>query len=237
MCRQSVYRILPIVVVFCYSMLLAEGASAGRRQTNLPIDCSALVLEVNVTTTTCPELGAFTSTVDQITNPVDPEWNTGRTRDWLGDTLDDFCTTDCLDYTVQYFSQDCGWSQEYANYLISLYQNYYCGSSNTYCLVEVMDYYDDITTILDVELQCASYDNKFCSPACMELLEDSKNELGCCAVNLFNSTTTSQFPFAYLFERCGISLSQADMCSGALHTIATLLLLFVAVSLSTFCIS
>ena len=242
MCRQNVHRILS-VVVFCYFMLLAEGAGAERRQTNLPISCSTLVLEVNVTTTTCPGLSAFRSTVDQITNPFHPEWNTGPTRDWLEDTLDDFCTSDCLDYTVQYYSQNCGWSEEYADNWISLYQNYFCASNKTngqYCLVEVMDYYDDTTAFLDVALQCDStYDDEFCSPLCMKVLEDLKNELGCCAVNLFSSTSSNQSLYELLFERCGLSLNPADICTdGAMRTsIASLLMLFVAVSLSTFCIS
>ena len=235
------YPLLPIVALMsCYSVLLADGAGAERRQTNLPIDCSPLVLEVNVTTTTCPNLNELSSLIVLITSPIRPEWNTDAYRDWLEDTLDDFCTTDCLNYAVQYYSQDCGWAfNEDPNSSINLYQNYFCGSRNgEYCLVEMMEYYDDTAAVLEQMLQCNNpSNNDICSPACMEVLEDMHTELGCCAVNLFNNTQ-SQYPPESLFERCNLSLKPSDMCSGALQTsIASLLLLLVAVSLSTFCLS
>ena len=233
------YTLLPIVALSCYSMLLADGASAERRHPGLPIDCSPLVLEVNVTTNTCPNLNEFSSQVVLISSPFSPQWNTHVNRDWLQDTLDDFCTTDCLNYTVQYYSQDCDWTNQDPNTSINLYQNYLCGSRNgRYCIVEMMEHYADTTTFLDQLLHCnEAYKDEACSPACMEELEGLQNDLGCCAVNLFN-TTQSQYPGEDLFERCGLSLNPADFCSGALQTnIASLLLLFVAVSLSTFCLS
>ena len=234
------YTLLSLVALSCYSIFMAaNGASAERRQSNSPVDCSALVLEVNVTTTTCPQLGAFQSAVDAITTPGFPQWNTGQNRDWLEDTLNDFCTTDCLEYTLEYYSQNCsGWPEGFANSLINLYQDYYCGSrSGQYCLVEIMDYLADTTIILDWALQCSTDEIYLCSPPCMEVLEGFQNELGCCAVNLFNNTQTS-FPFENDFQRCGLSLNPSDMCSGAQQkNIGSLLLLFVAVSLSTFCLS
>ena len=228
-----------LLALSCYFILLgADGASAERRQTNLPVDCSALVLEVNVTSTTCPQLGAFQSAVNVIATPGSPQWNTGQNRDWLEDTLNDFCTSDCLDYVVEYYSQDCSWSEELANYYINLYQNYFCGSSGQYCLVKVMDYLADDTVNLDLMLHCTTNEEKFCSQPCMEVLEGFQNELGCCVVNLFNNTMQTQFLFENYFQRCGLSLNPSDICSGALqNNIASLLLLLAAVSLSTFCLS
>ena len=223
-------------------MLIADGASAERRQTNLPIDCSPLVLEVNVTTTTCPNLIEFPIEIDLITNPFSPQWNTDLNRDWLQGTLDDFCTTDCLNYTVRYYSQDCDWAIIVdPNDLINLYQNYFCGSNNgKYCLVEMMEYLEDTAALLDGLLHCTN--DETCSPDCKEALEDVQNELGCCAVNLFNTTTGSQGVYALyeaFFEDCELSLNPAEMCSGALQiaTASLNLLLFVAVSLSTFFLS
>ena len=118
---------------------------------------------------------------------------------------------------------------------MDLYRNYYCSSSNTtgqYCLVEFMEYMDDPTTVLDLVLQCRTDEEKFCSPPCMEALEDFRNELGCCAVNLLNTSQT-QFPYDDAFERCGLSLKTADICSGAQQkNFINLLLLVVATSLS-----
>ena len=235
---QNMYTLLSLVALSCYSMLRADGASVERRQGNSPMDCSALVLEVNVTTTTCPDLSTFRSLVDLVASPADPEWNTGQTRDWLEDTLNDFCTTDCLSYTLQYYSQNCGWPDGFAMSTMNLYQNYYCGSSaGQYCLVEIMEYMADPTTILDFALQCNTDEEKFCSPLCMEALQDLQNDLGCCAVNLFNTSQT-QFPYEGAFETCGLSLNPANMCSGALQkNIINFLLLVVATSLSMFSLS
>ena len=144
------YTLLPIVALSV--LFKADGASAERRQANLPIDCSPLVLEVNVTTTTCPNLQELSFTIVIIASPFSPEWNTDANRDWLEDTLDDFCTTDCLNYTMRYYSQDCaGWAfNEESNSMMNLYQNYICGSRNReYCLVEMMEYYDDTAVVLD----------------------------------------------------------------------------------------
>ena len=227
-------------------MLLAEGTSPEKRQSNPPVDCSALILEMNVTTTTCPQLSAFMSSVDEVTDPSSPEWNTRQNREWLEDTLNDFCTSDCLSYTVEYYSQqNCTWPSEYGMGLINLYQNYYCGSSNKtgqYCLVEIMEYMADTTAFLDLALQCPSTEDMTCSPVCLEVLEGYQEELGCCAVNLFN-TTASPFTYPYtgfeaIFERCGLSLMPADVCSGALrNTIVSPLLLFLVTTLSVFSLS
>ena len=232
-----------LAALCCYSMLPVESAGPSKKQSDLPKDCSALVLEVNLTSTPCPSLSAFSVLVNAVVNPADPEWNTPQNRDWLENTLDDFCTTDCLTYTVEYYLQNCSGGPN--EDLINLYQNYYCGSNTSdthvYCLVAAMNYMADTTSFLDTVLQCSAYINAdnfdFCSPACTEVLQDIQNELGCCAVNLFNTTTDS--PFAELeaaFERCGLSLIPADMCSGVIGTtIISLLLLPLATSLSLLC--
>ena len=180
-------------------------------------------------------------TVNMITRRYLPQWNTGQNRDWLEDTLNDFCTSDCLDYLVHYYLQNWNWPDELAKSQINLYQNYYCGSSGQYCLVKFMEYFADDPVYLDFMLQCITRDDKFCSPLCMEVVEGFQNELGCCAVNLFNSTYPHFEPELEVenyFQRCGLSLNLYDICSGALqNNIASLLLLFVAVSLSMFCLS
>ena len=236
--RQSMPTLLPIVALSCFFMLQANGASAERRQTNLPMDCSPLFLDVNVTTTTCPELDAFHATVGLLTSAFSPEWNTDRNRAWLQDTLDDFCTSECLDYTLKYYSQNCSWTEEYGMSRMSLYRDYYCGSSNTsgeYCLVEIMEYMTDTTVFLDLVQQCSSYDEDFCSSLCMGVLEGFLNELGCCAVNLFNTTSQTSFPYEFIYETCGLELNAADMCSGAgNNSLISLLLLVVVTSLPLF---
>ena len=67
--------------------MLAEGASLEKREVNLPIDCSPLVLEMNATTNTCPPLNTFAIVVNLITSPSNPERNTPQNREWLEDTL------------------------------------------------------------------------------------------------------------------------------------------------------
>ena len=76
----------------------------------------------------------------------------------------------------------------------------------------------------------------------MEVLQGIQNELGCCAANLLNATLPSTYPygpfdeFKVAFERCGLPLMPADMCNGAIETtIISLLLLFVATSVSLLC--
>ena len=143
-----------LAALCCYSTLPVESAGPSKRQSAGPKDCSALVLEVNVTSTACPSLSALSLSVDAVANQLYPQWNTPQGRDWLENTLDDFCTTDCLTYTVEYYSQNCSGPNED---MINLYQNYYCGSSDTtgqYCLLEFMNYFADTTTILDAVLQC-----------------------------------------------------------------------------------
>ena len=231
------YKLL-LAAFYSYSMLLAEGASLEKRQNgNLPMDCSALVLEVNVTTTSCPSLIVFESLVDAIVNPASPEWNTRQNREWLNDVLDDFCTTDCLNYTVEYYSQNCSGPNED---LINLYQNYYCASRDTsgqYCLLETMNYLAETTAYLDLVLQCTrtSRRDESCSPVCMEVLEGFQNELGCCTANVFNTTGGELALLESYFENCDISLMPADMCSGARESTAvSLLLLIVSLSLPYF---
>ena len=236
MCTQL---LLTVMALSSYSMLQADGASTERRQANLPMDCSALVLEANVTTTTCPNLNAFRTVVDLVGSPDNPEWNTIANRAWLRDTLDDFCTSDCFNYTLAYFSQNCSWTDQFAMNTMALYRDYYCATSNMsgdYCLVEVTEYLAD-TVFLDLVLQCNTAVDDFCSPLCLGVVEGFQTELGCCAVNLFNSTVFTQFPFDLVFENCGISLDTDDMCSTGgtpPTTVISLLLLIVATLLSLF---
>ena len=215
-------------------MLQADGASAQGRQADLPMDCSALVLEANVTTTTCPNLNAFRTVVDLIGSPNNPGWNTIANRAWLRDTLDDFCTSDCLNYTLEYFSQNCSWTDQFAMNIMALYRDYYCASGNVsgdYCLVAVTEYLAN-TVFLDLVLQCNSDLDDFCSPLCMGVVEGFQTQLGCCAVNLFNTTAETQCPYAFVYETCGLALNTEDMCSGAgNNNLISLLLLVVATSL------
>ena len=194
---SNMYTLLPIVALNC--MLLAEGASAERSQSNIPMDCSPLVLDLNVTTTTWPRLIVFRTIVDVLTSPYNPEWNTGLNRAWLQNTLDDFCPSECLDYTLEYYSQNCNWTDEYAVSKMSLYRDYYCGSNDTggeYCLVEIMEYLADTTIFFDLFLHCTSTEENIYSSLCMDELEVLLNDLGCCAVNLFNTTTRTPFLYA-----------------------------------------
>lgn len=224
----------------CSTLLLVEGAGVEKRQSGSLTSCGELQAELYINGTTCPQLYAFTDVIYLLTNPGSTAWNTADNRAWLADILDEFCTGVCLDYTIQYYNQNCSSpSPDFNMQQIIIYQNYYCGSrlsgiqkSRQYCLVESMDYIDSVT-YLDVYIQCTTASKDFCSPMCMQELQAVQDSLGCCAVNLYNTTGTDlTAAFESFFDNCEVPLLQADQCSAALVTTAVnSLLLVVAMAL------
>jgi hypothetical protein len=58
---------------------------------------------------------------------------------------------------------------------------------------------------------CNVTDVQSCSDGCYAYLNDTKEELGCCAVSLFNSTSNKKWITSEKFKACEISLS-GDAC-------------------------
>lgn len=225
------YALLLVALSFS-ALISAQGITVEKRQSDSLSPCEMLEAEMNASDANCPDFFRVAALADLVTDATMPQWNTDNSRDWLSDTLDDFCTN-CLNYTVDFFNLNCSTDDVEQNMQsINLFQNYYCAStSGDYCLVEYLEALGDGNVLtLEGLLQCDLGGSDPCPAPCMDLFLDAQETLECCAVNLYNTSGAPLSVSLPLFEACGIPLPQVDRCSGA-QAVATINILLVLVAM------
>ena len=230
--RLKVMYALLLVALSFSAFMSAQGINVEKRQNGILSPCDMLEAELIASGADCPDFSNLARLADLLTDSTMPQWNTDSSRDWLSDTLDNFCTN-CLNYTVDFFSLNCSSDDVEENMqIVSLVQDYYCASTaGDYCLVEYMEALGEGHILsLEGQLQCELGEDGPCSAPCMEVLLEAQESLGCCAVNVFNTSGARLSEVLPLFEACEIPLPQVDRCSGA-QAVATINILLILVAM------